>query len=654
MSNFREPRRTVAGCTFAIAVMLEAAAIAGKPPDHVITGRIVDEQGMPICSGSVLLLPRTVGGCITYGSVVDDLGRFRIDIPFYVDICDWYLVTTRFCAAPDAGEGRSERWMEVPGERLEVPVPGCLPEGEAFLGDVRLLHDLQAVRLHALERNGKVVEQVQNLWLKVRNASGVVVHHSTFALADLGRGFLGLALEPGRFKLELRLGDDVAEGWVDVHRTDAPIDVVLQLGDRAIRHAAALDREAARTELARRAAAFDASSLRRAIEEEDLELVELFLMAGMSPDSDVSDGSSPSDRLPALLVALGLEHDDISLLLLERGASADARDGGGLSALMIASGARRPSLVRRLVELGADVNAVDGSGMSALAAGIEDPETRKLLLAAGADPRVAGDDGEPLIMTADDDAIEDLVAYGASHQVTDTRGRSMLHLALLRHGHPGEVQRLLDHGLDPDALDRDGVTPVTHALSMLLELEAWGRHPVTDAARLVVQASRKGLRPIDRLLMAVAADDEAAVQAAASSADVDARDLGGRTPLMGAVEAGKRRAFEALIRAGADVDLADDAGETALYLAAGDADAASVRRLIEVGADVDAAGEHGETPLLWVVGGVLQRDPEMEEIVNLLVAGGADLAATGPWGDVRRTALIHGYEEMLERAIARR
>lgn len=87
------------------------------------------------------------------------------------------------------------------------------------------------------------------------------------------------------------------------------------------------------------------------------------------------------------------------------------------------------------------------------------------------------------------------------------------------------------------------------------------------------------------------------------SADVNATDNEGATPLMFAAARDSVEVVEILLDAGAVIDAADDNGETALYCAVRNttpAAAAIMRLLRERGADPTIANAKGQTPLRFV------------------------------------------------------
>ena len=122
------------------------------------------------------------------------------------------------------------------------------------------------------------------------------------------------------------------------------------------------------------------------------------------------------------------------------------------------------------------------------------------------------------------------------------------------------------------------------------------------------------------LMRATTADIARALLAA--GAQVDARDVSGRTALMCrwlSVEVAK-----VLLAAGANVDAKDCAGQTALMMAD---TVEKVELLLAAGADVNATDLRGRTVLMHasgIAGGV--------EIIRLLLAAGAGVDATDPQG----------------------
>src|SRR5262249_50879210 len=140
--------------------------------------------------------------------------------------------------------------------------------------------------------------------------------------------------------------------------------------------------------------------------------------AGADPNVTVASGAKP------LMVALQYRHTDAALALLAGGANLDVRDRAGNIPLHLAAQVGDAELVRALLAKGADPNgrtprssavagARGGGGGGGgrggpageqtplmLAARSDHEDVMRMLVAAGADPSLKGQDGSTLLMAA--------------------------------------------------------------------------------------------------------------------------------------------------------------------------------------------------------------------------------------------------------------
>ncbi len=126
----------------------------------------------------------------------------------------------------------------------------------------------------------------------------------------------------------------------------------------------------------------------------------------------------------------------------------------------------------------------------------------------------------------------------------------------------------------------------------------------------------------DRYYQAIRNDDLAALKNLAASADINARDQRGATPLMYAAAFGNAGQVKLLLEAGADVNARNAFNASALIWAGGDA--VKSRMLIERGADVNVRTQQGRTPLLMAA-----KRQGNGDLIQLLLAKGADPHAAG-------------------------
>ena len=290
-------------------------------------------------------------------------------------------------------------------------------------------------------------------------------------------------------------------------------------------------------------------------------------------------------------------------LLLESGAEANVRDDHGHMPLHHAAQYGTPGMVRALLRGGAEVDARalgfqihygwDWTPLHLAVMYNPDPEVSAALLAAGADPRARGYEGETPIHLAAQNENPALVALlletGADANARGSTGRTPLHEAATSNGNPAVIGVLLDAGAE---LEARAVYPDSH-------WDYGNMTPLHEAARA---ARNPGI--VTALIEA--------------GADVDARVLPGAIPfqLVGAAGMvlpeqrgatalhiaallnGNAAVIEALVLGGVGLEHRDEYGRTALHVAAqGRGNPVAFEALLELGADPAAPDNEGRTPM---------------------------------------------------------
>ena len=264
----------------------------------------------------------------------------------------------------------------------------------------------------------------------------------------------------------------------------------------------------------------------------DGETVRVLLDAG----ADVNDASP--DGVSALMLALTKRHEELALLLLDRGADPkyDRRDAAR-PARARAGGTRGPATVAAAAEI------VDFAGYTALhvAAATGQHRALRALLAAGADPDAPMD--RPKRFT---DAFE--VGVFASPGAGRLTQRGTTPFMVAAKTVDVEAMRVLaEAGADPFATTDDGTTALILAAGLGkraaqdITYYDWDQHKAIDAARYALEL---GL-------------------------DINAANEWGATALHGAVYHAAGDLIRFLAANGADVDATDWEDQTPLRLARG-------------------------------------------------------------------------------------
>ncbi|XP_046988489.1 CARD- and ANK-domain containing inflammasome adapter protein-like [Schistocerca americana] len=308
------------------------------------------------------------------------------------------------------------------------------------------------------------------------------------------------------------------------------------------------------------------------------EWIEKMLQSGMS----AKDLTVTTRRLSIVETGASLMRDVCSaghLQLLRLALSVDAKlasallDGCGSTPLHVAAANRRDVAVRLLLEAGADYEVRDGRGRTPLHAAAVSGSVHalRLLLDAGGDPESRDSEGKTAVHLACEEGHTSVLMVLYKRGVS----RSLVKMQLLLSGESGNVE---------------GVRLA------LKHTSSWG-----GAWSELHTVAIKGSGTAVRTLLAAGLDPNArdangdTPLHAVAAADVDAADSSGSTPLHYAVRAGNLGVARVLLAAGADVEARDAEGDTPLLRAAARGCADAVAALVAAGARTDATDAAGRT-----------------------------------------------------------
>ena len=297
-----------------------------------------------------------------------------------------------------------------------------------------------------------------------------------------------------------------------------------------------------------------------------------------------------------------------------------------------------------------------------------------LIAAFGAVALSADTTGQALLQAlrnGDMGTVRATIENGANVETPDEYGNTLLmHIAVF--GNAADMEFLLAHGADVNAVNRARHTPLMRAVPDLAKIRLLVEHganvnaaatdgttPLMTAAhvRSAVEVVRylvargADLQPVDRRgfdAIMIAAEKgafdnlkvllDAGARGGAKATNIPARkgtqgtvfvgpvlDLARRraegvTALMSAAQADCEPCVRLLLEHGADARAKTDAGLTALHRAAFHGDARLIKHILDAGAPVNAADDRGFTPLMMAVNSS-RKNPD---VVRMLLDRGAD------------------------------
>ncbi len=308
-----------------------------------------------------------------------------------------------------------------------------------------------------------------------------------------------------------------------------------------------------------------------------------------------------------------------------------------LTSLILAAKYVQPRAVRILLEGGADAN-ICSDGFTALRWAVRNLDMTSIerLLEAGADPDTVVEDG-PIVFYA----LQSIASfpgssrfrteslrflnlfhkYGANFKAKDNTKRTLLHVAAQRKEFAA-VEMLLAEGLDPNAIDDTGQSPLHKALefprgTLSLENTAIVRSLLKKGSQLD-SVDHRGNTPLH--IAAAEINFDALDLLLDKGAKIDSVNNEGCTPFLLAVKSSRLKMARLLLRRGANLQDRDNEGATAVHMATRSLN--FLKFLVEEsGAEVNVKTNDGSTPLHWALNLIHSYNVE---VARYLVAHGVD------------------------------
>jgi ankyrin repeat protein len=183
--------------------------------------------------------------------------------------------------------------------------------------------------------------------------------------------------------------------------------------------------------------------------------------------------------------------------------------------------------------------------------------------------------------------------------IRESDGRSALHIALYN-GHPSTAQFLLDQGADRNYKDKyfqSAVGACWEISFQKLRIPVIEPCVIGGTTEYSDYLDERGLTPVHKIVLGISSVSLDDYLLSLSAADIDKKDVMGKTPLHFAAVRGDLDAVSTLLQHEADPNVKSDALWTPLHEAAISSNYKSFQPLLMAGAHVDALNSRGQTAL---------------------------------------------------------
>ncbi len=327
---------------------------------------------------------------------------------------------------------------------------------------------------------------------------------------------------------------------------------------------------------------YNEESFIKAAENNNTNMVEAFLRAGMKPDAAGESATTP------LIWASFNGNISMVKMLTEAGANVNAINRDGFTPLHAAVESGNLEIVKYLLKQGANLNTATHKDLTtplhtACYKGYK--EIAQLLVVAGANVNAKNSHGATPVVTASFYGKEDLVQYlKANGAKIDKKEEKILTVAAISSGKSGSFISLVDSGADVNSIDKDGKTMLQVAVEKS-DLNT-AEELIKKGANINVKCKYGVNTDVTPLITAVLKQDLLSVKLLLKNgANINVKEsLTGATPLHIAVLEGNEDIVAALMYNGADLNVINSSGITPADIALAKKDEVMLRRLVSNGA----------------------------------------------------------------------
>ena len=332
---------------------------------------------------------------------------------------------------------------------------------------------------------------------------------------------------------------------------------------------------------------------------------------------------SDEDGQTALYAACVGDHPEMASLLIESGYDVNHQDVEGETPLHVALENNAPDLTLFLLEAGADVKMVKSDGNTSLHIAVYgncNKQTLQQIIDKGVSVNALNNRRETALVcackSAQGDSVKVLLKAGADPKIADAQGYTCLHTAVLKSCSKEILQTIIDHGADVNATDKQNASSLTiacdigdeDAINVLLKAGADANNADLVYGNSCLYSATLGGCSKETL--------QAMID---HGADVNGTIKNGVTALTAACSKGNINAINVLLKAGADPKIAHGQGYTCLHTAVLKSCSKEIlQTIIDHGADVNSTDKDNVSALTIAC---CNGDADA---INVLLKSGAD------------------------------